>query len=410
MKRLAEDDRRQLREGAEPYCSCSLATARANGDQAGNEALRLNEQKRRVLLRRQGSSGNLVAARELIERPMRTDEAKAVRGRTSAQPRRARPVRARLEHARQGRYAEACAAPRERPGRTRRRSGPGSARRSYTAWAAMPMLSPVTRLACSRARCTSGLVQSRASAAKARRFQTRVRGLRSHSGIAIGSTDAYFNRGLARKALTTCRVPRPTSPALEHGRRHATRIFFRPCRGPRAKRGNKAGAASDREEGLKREPVEESCWTARGFAKLETDPKGALADFEKALDRNPRYLPALINKTHVLADVLERPADAVAVLDLAILFHPQQVQLWASRAVYLARLGKREAAHRNAEEALQINADPATRYQIAGVYALTSKDHPEDRQEAFRLLASALKKDYGFEDLDSDRNWPRFAI
>jgi len=68
----------------------------------------------------------------------------------------------------------------------------------------------------------------------------------------------------------------------------------------------------------------------------------------------------------------------------------------------LARLDKRDAAHRNAEEALQLNGDPATRYQVAGVYALTSKDHPEDRKEAFRLLASALKKDYGFEYLDED--------
>jgi hypothetical protein len=39
---------------------------------------------------------------------------------------------------------------------------------------------------------------------------------------------------------------------------------------------------------------------------------------------------------------------------------------------------------------------------VAGVYALTSVGHPEDRKEAFRLLAGALKKDYGFEQLDSD--------
>jgi eukaryotic-like serine/threonine-protein kinase len=53
-------------------------------------------------------------------------------------------------------------------------------------------------------------------------------------------------------------------------------------------------------------------------------------------------------------------------------------------------------------EALQLGDDPATRYQVAGVYALTSKAHPEDRKEAFRLLASALKRDYGFEHLDAD--------
>ncbi len=180
-----------------------------------------------------------------------------------------------------------------------------------------------------------------------------------------------------------------------------TRVFFVRSE-VRASRGNKKGADADRQEGFQRVPIEESCWTARGFAKLDSDPKGALADFDKALERNPRYLPALVDKSHVLADILDRPADAVRVLDAAIDFHPQQTQLWAGRAVYLARLGKRTEAHRNAKKALQLSGDPATRYQVAGVYALTSKDHPEDRPEAFRLLASALQRNYGFEYLDDD--------
>ena len=79
------------------------------------------------------------------------------------------------------------------------------------------------------------------------------------------------------------------------------------------------------------------------------------------------------------------------------------------------RIGQRAEAHRDAEEALQLSSDPATRYQVAGVYALTSKDHPDDRKEAFRLLASALKRDYGFEYLDIDpelapiRHLPEFV-
>jgi hypothetical protein len=76
--------------------------------------------------------------------------------------------------------------------------------------------------------------------------------------------------------------------------------------------------------------------------------------------------------------------------------------LRAGRAVYLARAGRREEAHREAEEALRLGGDPATRYQVAGVYALTSRTHPEDRAEAFRLLAFALRRDYGFDLLDSD--------
>src|SRR5205085_1274043 len=146
--------------------------------------------------------------------------------------------------------------------------------------------------------------------------------------------------------------------------------------------GDKDGAAADRREGLEREPTDESCWTARGFARLGTDPAGALADFDKALDRNPTYRPALVDKAHVLAERLNRTADAVKVLDLAVRHYPEQPSLRAARAVYLARCGRRADAHKEAEEALQLSGDPATRYQVAGVYALTSKTNPEDRAEA----------------------------
>ena len=43
----------------------------------------------------------------------------------------------------------------------------------------------------------------------------------------------------------------------------------------RAKLGDKAGAERDRREGFAGEPADESSWTARGFARLSSDPKGA---------------------------------------------------------------------------------------------------------------------------------------
>ena len=109
-----------------------------------------------------------------------------------------------------------------------------------------------------------------------------------------------------------------------------------------------------------------------------------------------------MNKAYVLADVLNRPADAVAVLDRAIKAHPGVALLRSARAVYLARAGRRDAAHRAAEDALELSPDPATRYQVAGAYALTSKTHPEDRADAFRQLTAALKAGYGFQHLDND--------
>src|SRR5262249_26328178 len=144
------------------------------------------------------------------------------------------------------------------------------------------------------------------------------------------------------------------------------------------------------EEGLRREPRDEQSWLARGVARLADDPQGALADFEAALQLNPRSRVALENKAHVLAERLGRPDEAVAVLDRAIGWHPDYVLARAGRGVLLARQGKRDAALREAEEALRRERTPAAAYQVAGIYALTSRQQAADRVQAYRLLAAAL--------------------
>ena len=86
------------------------------------------------------------------------------------------------------------------------------------------------------------------------------------------------------------------------------------------------------------------------------------------------------------------PAGATAASDLAR----------AGRAVLLARAGKRDAAHRDAKDALLRDTRPPNQYQLAGVYALTSRTHPEDRPEALRLLAGALRGGFGLQYVDAD--------
>jgi hypothetical protein len=41
---------------------------------------------------------------------------------------------------------------------------------------------------------------------------------------------------------------------------------------------------------------------------------------------------------------------------------------------------------------------------VAGIYALTSKTHPNDRREAEKLLAAALQSGFGFEYLEIDQD------
>lgn len=406
VKHLAAGEQQQVREEIGTLLlMLAHATARANTDaNALGEALRLNEQAERCFPADTIPAALLSQRAELVERLNRPDEAKALRDRIVDRPTTARGLYLEgWEHARQGRYDRAVPllveATRKDPQALwawfllgRSYDGLGRDTDAVACYSTCLALKPDAH----QVWFNRGLAHLRRGD-----FKNSLADFDRSIELKPDVSDAYFNRGLARKATGDLQgAEADFTSALEHGSEF-TRIYFVRA-AVRAKRGDTAGAESDRQEGLKREPVEESCWNARGYARLESDPNGALVDFDKALERNPRYLPALLNKSHVLADILNRTADAVVVLNAAIQFHPQQAQLWAGRAVYLARLGKREEAHRNAEEALQLSGDPATRYQVAGVFALTSKDHPEDRPEAFRLLAWALKRDYGFEYLDID--------
>jgi tetratricopeptide (TPR) repeat protein len=169
------------------------------------------------------------------------------------------------------------------------------------------------------------------------------------------------------------------------------------------KAGNPEAARRDLEEGLRQEPADEKSWLARGMARLAKDPEGALADFNKALEINPRSLPALQNVAHVLSK-LDRNEEAVRILDKTVRIHPDHVPARIGRGVLLARLGKRELAHQDANEVLPRDGKGATLYQAACIWALTSRREPADRGEACRLLGLALRKGYGLDQLDKDRD------
>ena len=163
-----------------------------------------------------------------------------------------------------------------------------------------------------------------------------------------------------------------------------------------------AGAAADRAAGSKLTPADELSWVARGEVRKARDAAGALADADEALKINPTSAPALQLKAHLLAEHLNRPADALAVMDRAVGFHPDAVRARAGRAVLLARAGKRDDAIRDAKEALLRDTRGPNLYQVACVYALTAATHPEDKPEALRLISTALRVGFGQQYIESD--------
>jgi serine/threonine protein kinase/Tfp pilus assembly protein PilF len=233
---------------------------------------------------------------------------------------------------------------------------------------------------------------------------------------------AYINRAVARTGIgdftgaiadLDCVVERPGSPVQALFRRAAVRERL----------GDRQGAAADRALGLRQMPNDELSWIFRGLVRLKDDPSGALNDFDAALAINPRSKFAFENKAYVLAERLGRVEEAIQVYDTALEHHPDDVKAVGPRGVYHARRGRRDAALADARAALALadqlvtpQEQAFTNYQVAGIYALCSRQQPEDRQQALRLLALALRKDASWlrvlpsdHDFDPIRDRPEFG-
>jgi eukaryotic-like serine/threonine-protein kinase len=193
-----------------------------------------------------------------------------------------------------------------------------------------------------------------------------------------------------------------------------TRAYFIRARAQQAL-GRTEQATLDRRLGQERRPQDELSWVTRGLSRLPGDPTGAIADFNAALKLNPRSWWALQNKASVLSESLGRTEDAVKTLDLAIAGHPESVAAFAGRGVLLGRLGRCDEALRDAKSCLALDGSADTLYRVACIYALTSKKNPDDRGEAIKLLARAVRQDPLWlkqiptdHDLDAVRDRPEF--
>ena len=167
-----------------------------------------------------------------------------------------------------------------------------------------------------------------------------------------------------------------------------------------------AGAAEDRKAADALKPEQEGDFLARGYSYLPSEPKAALADFQLAFEKNPRSLPALQNQLKVLADYLHDDKAALGVADRLLEIAPEYGPGRAIRALSLARLGRREEAHREVvrcrailEKQTTQKRDPWLVYRLACVYSITSKTEASDRAIAISLLKEACRG--GFRDFST---------
>jgi tetratricopeptide (TPR) repeat protein len=213
--------------------------------------------------------------------------------------------------------------------------------------------------------------------------------------------DAYFQRALAREARDRhADAMDDLNRSLERGHT-PTAVYFQRSRVYK-QMGDTAAAEREFAEGMKAVPTDERGWMARALARLyRGDPAGALADFDQALRLNPTLILALQGKAHLLSKS-GKTAEATQALTRIIDLNPDSPDAWSGRGVLRARTGDRDGALADAREALRQSERPATKYQVAGIYGLMSKTHPEDRREAFSLLDGALRGGFGFDLLDKD--------
>ena len=201
-----------------------------------------------------------------------------------------------------------------------------------------------------------------------------------------------LNRALAQAALGNhAAAIVDYTTALDHGAPY-TRIYFLRARSHESL-GDLESANKDRAKGLSLVPSDEESWIARGIARLSKDPKGALADFQEALNLNPTSLLALQNIVHVTADILEQYPDTLASLNRILEIDSRNSNAFAGRAVLFARQGNRPQALADVQELLRVSKQPIHLFQAACAMTLTSTVDPADLQKALTLLSNAVLLD-----------------
>ncbi|MDB5310925.1 MAG: pknB 22 [Gemmataceae bacterium] len=220
--------------------------------------------------------------------------------------------------------------------------------------------------------------------------------------LAPDHADTYLNRALAFQGLRNYPAAiRDLDRAAALGAPRARVLFMR----SRARElgGDKDGARRDLDAAMQIEPTDDLTWATRGVTRMQADPAAALADFDAALALNPRALPAMQNKAHILGK-MGRVRGAIQALDQILEAYPDFVPARAGRGVMHARDRNWPAARADAEEALRRDTSPSNMYQVAGIYAQLSTQNPADRANAIRLLTAALRGGFGHEYVETDKD------
>lgn len=133
--------------------------------------------------------------------------------------------------------------------------------------------------------------------------------------------------------------------------------------------GNPNEATNCRRQALEGNPVTVTDYVVQGTELMDTDVDEAARKFEQALSLAPYSYEALLNLSHIQANVHNEGAAAVESLDKLVERYPHDVPARVSRGIVLARLEKSVEAMGDAKRALELDDTPETHYQVSCIYA-----------------------------------------
>lgn len=202
-------------------------------------------------------------------------------------------------------------------------------------------------------------------------------------------TAALINRALARIELREhASGLDDLSRAIELGRDESLVYLLRAQAFTALGRSDEA--AHDREKGIGMAPTSVEGWIQRALARRKVDPEGALADLKAAQAMNPQSRKALQNEAAILS-MRNRDEDAVDVLTKLIELSPTNATNVLGRGLLRARLGDRDGALADAERARRHVISATHQFQLARLFAQTSRFADTDQERAVGHLRRALK-------------------
>jgi eukaryotic-like serine/threonine-protein kinase len=231
--------------------------------------------------------------------------------------------------------------------------------------------------------------------------------------------EAMIERALVREVLQDYTAAISDLDVVIGGGRHLARSLVQRSR-VYGKLGRSDDARRDLDAAMQNSPQTAADWLSRGFARIVSDPSGALEDFRMAESLDPKSVIALQNQAFILSEHLGRETEAAEVLSRLLQIAPSFQPAQMGRAVLRARGGDVAGAIADLEFAEgHAELAPASLYQAACVYALLAADadpkaiaDPESR--CFHYLSRAVRRGYGENllatdpDLNSIRNDHRY--